>query len=220
MSVRVGILDSGIDDPELMRAVVGSRDLTLHGPAGPCLPHGATIARIVLGLSPDAVLLDARIFGGRLATSAEQAAAGLDWLVQVGSRIVNMSLGLREDRAALAQACHAAMAAGVILVAASPSRGPSVFPAAYPGVLRVCGDARCAPGQVSALGGEPAEFGACARPSPAEGEPYGGGSSFAAAQVTGVIAGFLAQNPDAESDTVRDHLHRIAAFHGRERRLA
>ena len=44
---------------------------------------------------------------------------------------------------------------------AMPARGAAVYPAAYPGVIRATGDARCAPGEVSCLG--PWLFGGCAR---------------------------------------------------------
>jgi hypothetical protein len=104
----------------------------------------------------------------------------------------------------------------VLLVAASPARGPAVFPAAYPGVLRVCGDARCGPGDVSGLGGEPADFGACPR---AVGVAVAGASA-AAAHVSGIVAAWLASRgvAAATGEETRAHLAEVARFRGRERR--
>ena len=152
------------------------------------------------------------MFGAGDRTTPEAVAAGLDWLRAEKARIVNLSFGLREDRAALRGAIEAALAADMDLLAATPARGARVFPAGYPGVIRVTGDARCAVGEISALGGRPADFGAC--PRGLEGEA--GGASFAVGHVSGLLAARLATgwlDPRAE-------LARLARFHGPERRLA
>jgi hypothetical protein len=77
-------------------------------------------------------------------------------------------------------------------------------------VLRVTGDARCAPGEVSALGGAPADYGAC----PRDLEGASGGASIAAAHVTGLLARGLARG-DADAAEI---LGRAVRFLGRERR--
>lgn len=223
MNVAVGILDSGITG-EQAGCVIASRCFISNRleAAGlpPPLPHGAEVARIVAALAPEARLLDARIFGDRLTTDARTAVAGLLWLVEAGARVITLSFGLREDRPALAAACREAIAANIILVAASPARGPAVFPAAYPGIIRVCGDARCGSDSISVLGGEPADFGACPRPwNGVPGSPIGG-ASFAAAYAAGLAAAFLAETPNAGRVDVIEHLEHRAAFHGRERRHA
>ena len=100
----------------------------------------------------------------------------------------------------------------MILIAAVPARGGVVYPGGYAGVIRVSGDARCAPGEISALGGAPADYGAC--PADVDGRP--GGASFAAARLTGLLASRLSES---ESDP-RALLDALARFHGRERRLA
>lgn len=224
MTVSAGILDSGIAG-EPARRVAAFRCFAVNRsePAAdhpPPLPHGTEVARIVAALAPEARLLDARIFADRLTTDAGTAAAGLLWLIGMGARVVTLSFGLREDRAALAAACRAAVEAGLVLVAASPTRGPAVYPAAYPGVIRACGDARCCADQISALGGEPADFGACPQPWSEAPESRIGGASFAAAYVAGHAAAFLAEAPDAGPADVVEYLERRAAFHGRERRHA
>lgn len=221
--VLVGVLDGGIAD-ELAPAVAVARGFALDdagevvrvdGP-GEAADHATAIARTILAAAPSARLVSARVFDRSLAAAPAVVAAALDWLVAEGVAIANLSFGLHADREVLRRACAAALARGVLLVAASPARGPAVFPAAYPGVLRVCGDARCAPGEVSDLGGEPADFGACPR---AVGAPVAGASA-AAAQVSGIVAAWLAARGGATAtgEEVRARLVTVARFRGRERR--
>ena len=65
------------------------------------LGHGSALARVILQHAPGAALLDARVFGASRRTTPEAVAAGLDWLREEGARMVNMSFGLRHDRAVL-----------------------------------------------------------------------------------------------------------------------
>ena len=93
--------------------------------------------------------------------SAAAVAAAVDWAVEHGASLVHLSLGLTADRAVLRAAVERAIRAGCVIVAASPARGPRVYPGAYPQVIRGTGDARCAPGELSCL--QPGLFGACPR---------------------------------------------------------
>jgi subtilisin family serine protease len=207
--IRVGVIDTGVA-PALADRVVAAASFT----GAPLAPdghgHGTMVARIVLHHAPDAQLVCAQAFGPGARAAAADIAAALRWLAGERARLVNLSLGLRHDREILREAVAEALAAGLTLVAATPARGAPTFPAAHPGVIRVTGDARCAPGEVSALGGEPAHWGACARDL--DGVP--GGASLAAAHLTGLLALGLERG---ESDPLAV-LRRAARFHGRERR--
>jgi subtilisin family serine protease len=208
--ITVGLLDSGIE-PSLSDRIAARRRFVDAPPGPDRRAHGNAIARIILHHAPAARLLVADVFGARARTTPEAVADGLDWLRVERARIVNMSFGLREDRTPLRVAIETALAAGLILLAASPARGARVFPAGYPGVIRITGDARCAPGEISALGGRPADFGAC--PRGLDGEA--GGASFATGHVSGLLAAGLAGDVDPATE-----LQRLARFHGPERRLA
>ena len=222
----VGLLDTGVA-AELDARVVASRRFRLD-PAreveglaggGDALGHGTALARVIVAGAPQARLLDARIFEGTMATSAAVAAAGLDWLVAEGADLVNMSFGLHEDRAVLRQACARAAAGGAILLGAAPARGAPVYPGAYADVIRVSGDARCGPDEVSVLGGGQADFGAHPRPSQGfEGEGPGGGASFAVPHLCAILAAFLGRHRQAGHAAARHHLEAIARYHGPERR--
>lgn len=209
MSVRVGLLDSGVAEP-LAAHVVAAKTFTGEPLTPDRLGHGTTLAAILLHHAPHAALYNAQVFGERRVTAPKVVAEGLHWLVEMGMQIVNMSFGLRDDRTVLRQTVAMAHAAGIIMVAAAPARGAAAFPGAYPGVIRVTGDTRCGLSEISVLGGTPADFGAC--PRGLADQP--GGASLATAHVTGLLAGHLEaglENPVRE-------LERTARFRGRERR--
>lgn len=219
MSVCVGVLDSGVGlDCE---ASVAARRMLWMGESSEgatpadTLGHGAEVARIIVGVFPEVRLLDARIFGTELATSANTAAAGLHWLTGTGAQLINMSFGMPHDHPILAAACREAQQQGVVLLASSPARGPAVYPASYPGVIRICGDARCREGGISDFGGNPADFGFC--PRPWNGGRHYGGASLATAYASGHLARFLDGYPSANREACVAYLRNIAQFHGRER---
>jgi hypothetical protein len=224
MTVHIGLLDSGTAAAQAA-VVAAARGFALNH-AGeviecPATPdpanHGAMLADIILRLAPSTRLLDAQVFRQAGPAAPAIIAAGVDWLVANGARVINLSLGLREDRPVLRDACTRAVEQGILLVAATPARGGPVYPAAYPGVLRVCGDARCGPGEWSLLPEGPTHLGACPRPFSAIGQCVGG-ASIATAHVTGLLAAHLAGHPLATQADLLRYLETGGRFHGRERR--
>ncbi len=218
--VRIGLLDSGLPrgpGAEALDLGCGFRLDADHevaaGVAEPdALGHASAVARSILAVAPQARLVIAQIFFAKLVTTAAQAAAGLDWLAGQGVAAINMSFGLAADRAVLRDSCARAAARGVILAASAPARGEPVFPSAYPGVIGVTGDARCAPGELSALDGPRSDFGAHVRAGTAA------GASIGTAHVTGEIARHLAAGGDARPDAVRAHLRGLCRYFGPEHR--
>src|SRR5690606_7981122 len=103
----------------------------------------------------------------------------------------------------------------VILVAPVPARGGPVYPAAYAGMIRVTGDARCGPADFTWLGEDGVDLAACARP-PEAGD--GGGASLAAAAVTGALAAALTEGVLPTRTALMAHLQSRCRFMGRERR--
>jgi hypothetical protein len=128
--------------------------------------------------------------------------------------LINLSLGLQQDRPVLRQACAEVQAAGVLLCASSPAQGAAVYPASYPGVIRITGDARCAPGQWSWLGSAQADFGGHV------GERDMAGASLGCAAVTGRIAALMQQQPGLDRQQLLAWLQAHASFTGPERRGA
>lgn len=224
--LRIGIVDSGVTAGAGLLIEAGRR--FLPGPDGSVetaeglddrLGHGTEVTRLIQAAAPAARLYHAQVFGPRFTTSPALVAAGLDWLRSQGVDLISMSFGLRAEREVLRAACAAAAEQGVLMIAAAPAQGPPCFPAGYPEVLAVTGDARCAQGEVSDLQGVQADFGTwCA--SPEQGGGVIAGASVATAHFTGLAAGFLLQLPAADMAALRAHFQSAAVRHGPERRGA
>ncbi|MDH4611013.1 S8 family serine peptidase [Pseudomonas sp. BN102] len=217
--LAIGIIDSGFA-PTQDALVSASRRFWLDGgelqegdtqPDG--LGHGSVVLDTLTRESGPLRVCVAQVFAERWQTSPLQIAAALHWLVEQDVALVNLSLGLRNDRPVLREACALARTAGILLCASSPAQGEPVYPASYPGVIRITGDARCAPGQWSWLNSAQADFGA--HVAAANGVA---GSSVGCAALSGIIAGYLQRHPGASREDVLLWLRESAAFTGPERR--
>ncbi len=241
-AVRIGVIDSGVAGPAVATVSHGRRfcrgadgEIRRTDGVEDRLGHGSEITRLIREGAPDCKILHAQVFDRSFETSPALVAAGLDWLAGAGAQIVNMSFGLGADRTVLGAACRRAADQGVLLVAAAPARGTACYPAAYPEVVAVTGDARCGLGAVSDLQGLQADFGTwCASPERGGGPVAGGGriagggpvagggriagASVAAAHFTGLAAAYLARHPGAGRDDVLAHFRAVASHVGPERR--
>jgi subtilisin family serine protease len=145
--LKLGMIDGGVatDHPALDGANVVRRSFA--GDAIVASPHGTAVASLLvgvdgdfLGAAPGAELYAADVFGDTPeGGSAEDVAAALGWLSQQGVTVVNISLEGPPNRLVEA-VCRAAIARGMILVAAVGNGGPTnpvAYPAAYPGVVAV-----------------------------------------------------------------------------------
>jgi hypothetical protein len=221
--IRVALLDAGIAARHAPRvaaacrfrlagdgaAAAVARDDGFEAASHGALPHGPALADVLLE-DARVVLLAARVFEGALTASAAQLAAALAWAVEQGAALASVSAGLREDRAVLGDAVARAQRRGVLVVAASPARGAPVFPAAYPGVVRATGDARCAAGEWSWLAGAQADFGAHARAGAVQ------GASAGCARIAARLASLLADG--ASPERALAELRERARYRGSERR--
>jgi Subtilase family len=214
--VRVGVVDSGWPVSLKDRVDRARSFVTEGGDAQDRLGHGARTLQAIATLAPDARLAVAQVFGDALRTDGGTVARAVDWLIEQGVAVINLSLGVRQDHAPLRAACERARAQGCLVIASTPARGGPVFPAAYPGAVRVMGDARCAPGQHSALLLQHADFGACVLPP--DGDRAHAGASFGCAHLSGRVAALLAGGVARERAAVWQALVTSAAFHGPERR--
>ena len=217
-AVRIGVVDSGWP-LALQDRVLAARSFVMDGgDAMDRIGHGTRTLQAMAAQAPDARFVVAQVFGEALRTDMATVARAVDWLVDEGVALINLSLGVPRDHAPLRQACDRAMASGCLLIASTPARGGPVYPAAYPGVIRAMGDARCGPGQHSALGLPHADFGACVLPP--DGDRAHAGASLGCAHLSGRVAALLAGGVARERSAVWQALIDTAAFHGPERRSA
>jgi len=213
MAIRIGLLDSGVA-PELCERVKTARcfvNPSVNPSVNPRIEpieagalqdhinHATPLSRILRQQAPEAELVIAKVFDQKPVTTAAIVARALDWLAAQGVEIITMSFGLREDRPVLRQACEQALARGCVLLGAAPAQGAPVYPSAYPGVVRVTGDARCGPGVYSHLDSPQADIGACAYWRKGDQEQRQiGGASFAVPYVAGRMARLLSEGGHRE----------------------
>src|SRR5262249_10386455 len=147
-NVPIAVIDSEIDvsHPDLEDAVTKRFDAA----GAPEKPHahgtgmaGAIAAhRRLLGTAPAARLLAGHAFSTTAATAASTTVnilKGINWSVQEGARIINMSFAGPRDPS-LERALKAAYDKAIVLIAAAGNAGPKsppLFPGAIPFVIAV-----------------------------------------------------------------------------------
>ncbi len=220
-NVPVAVIDSGVDasHPELAGAVAETYD-TLAAPLVPH-KHGTAIAGLIaahgklMGAAPGARILAIRAFAGKGA-SAEGTTfnilKGLDWAAAHGARVINMSFAGPADPA-LHRSLQAAHEKGIVLVAAAGNAGPKsppLYPAADPNVIAVTAtdaDDRLFPqsnrGHYIAIAAPGAQILVAI---PDDKYEVASGTSYAAAEVSGIVALMLERKGDLTPDKVRDIL--------------
>lgn len=181
--VRIGLVDGAVLG-EPARAVVKTRHF--HGTDGPGEMHGSLVAQCVLAHCDGAELIVAQVFDGRRVAPVAAVVDALDWLLDCGVAVVNMSFGMTRESPAMTAVCRRAAERGVVLAAAAPSHGPTAYPAAIDECIAVTGDARCRCGEIALLNAGGRDFGT--HPLVRSGEPRaGGGASIATARMSGLI---------------------------------
>lgn len=199
--VRVAAIDSGIevDHPDLRGRIALARNF-VDGQEFVGEYHGTAVAGIigaraddgvgVVGIAPEAVLLALRACWQPSADAAPAVcstftlAKALQFALENRVDVINLSLGGPRDRL-LARLLDLAGTRGIVVVSAAASTSADGgFPASLPGVLAVAAE----DGQDSSA----AILRAPGRdiPTTLPGRRWGfvGGSSFAAAEVTGLVA--------------------------------
>ena len=143
--VKVTIIDSGID-PTHEEITVSNRDVYTDQHSQPklILPlpgHGTAVAGIIQKIAPDAALYDVHIFDASLTADGHALVAVIRWSIEHEMDIVNLSLGTTDVtfRDELADVCHQAREASIILVASEHNDGRESYPAIFPDVIGVTG---------------------------------------------------------------------------------
>lgn len=159
--VKVAILDTGIDKdhPDLVSNIKGGVNFVPKrgwkvNPGGwdDDNGHGTHVAGLVaavdneigvVGVAPEAHLYAVKVLDRNGNGYVSDVIAGLQWAVDSGMEVINLSLGTNTDIQSLHEAVDAASAASVILVAAAGNDGDTDpdsdvdYPAAYSSVIAV-----------------------------------------------------------------------------------
>jgi subtilisin family serine protease len=231
--IRVAVIDSGVDldQPELAGAIADRFD-TLSTPFAPHM-HGTAIAALIaghnklMGSAPDARILAVRAFdpnGNAAEATTFNIIRAIDWSVTQRARIINMSFAGPADPG-IHRALEAAYKKNVVLIAAAGNAGaksPPLYPAADPNVIAVT--ATDANDQLF-KGSNRGRHVAVAAPGvdvliavPNGGYEVSTGTSFAAAEVSGIAALMLQRKTDLTPVAVRDALLATAKDLGKKGR--
>lgn len=220
--VLVAVIDSKVDGnhPDLAGAIVEEYDAV--GRTEPAHSHGTGMSgaiashRKLLGIAPGARILAVHAFSTTTRQAPEattrQIIAGIEWAINKGARIINMSFAGPYDPM-IQLAMRNAAAKGVILIAASGNMGPKsppLYPAADPNVIAVT--ATDASDSVFAQAVRGPHLAVAAPgvdvlvPAPADSYQLTTGTSVAAAHVSGVAALLLERHPAVDARTVLEVL--------------
>ncbi|MFC3895658.1 S8 family peptidase [Lentzea rhizosphaerae] len=145
----VAVLDTGVDQthPDLADREIGERNFTSSPDAGDHYGHGTHVASIIAGtgakssgkyrgVAPDARILDVKVLGDNGSGQDSQIIAGMEWAVEQGAQVVNMSLGGYDtpEIEPLEEAVNRLTAdKGTLFVVAAGNSGPTTSTIGSPG---------------------------------------------------------------------------------------
>lgn len=226
--VTVAIIDSGVevDHPALGGRVVRSLrvDPGLNEPrvvddpgATDLVGHGTACAGIIHGIAPAAALVSIRVLGADNRAGGPAFAAALEWAIEEGFGVINLSLSSRSE--AMAERFHEladqAYFANTLLVAAANNVVGASYPSLFAAVVSVAAHDAGDPDIWYYNPAPPVEFGA--HGLDVDVAWRGGtriratGNSFAAPHLAGRAALIRSRHPDASPFEVKAMLAATAS---------
>ncbi len=224
--VTVAIIDSGleVEHRALLGRVVESVAVELvdgepnvrRDEAGDLFGHGTACGGIILGLAPEVELVSVRVLGPDLRGKGAAFLAGLEWAIQRGVQVANLSLSSKSEALfpAFHQVVDEAYFRNLALVgAANNMPGPS-YPSLFSSVFSVAAHGDPNPWRLYYNPSPPVEFGAWGVDVPIAwrdgGHTVATGNSFAAPHVAGLVALILAKRPGLTPFEVKSILAAVA----------
>jgi subtilisin len=218
--VTVAVIDSGIEGghPAVGGRVVRAVRVDLDGesatitdePAVDVVGHGTACAGIIHGLAPEAELVSVRVLGKNNRAKGLAFAYGLDWVIQQGIGVANLSLSSRSEElyATFHDLADQAYFANTVLVcAASNYPGLASYPSLYASVVSVAAHDLPDPLTWFYNPRPPVEFGAWGVDVPVAwrggGTIVATGNSFASPHIAGLVARIRSAFPNASPFEVK-----------------
>ncbi len=210
--VRVAVVDSGIENthPAIAGAVSGwcqpTRDAEgtisySFEPHDDAFGHGTACAGIIRGLAPAVELVSVRVLGRGLSGAGVIFAAGLRWAIEQRVQVINLSLGttVKDFRDVLQELSDLAAFNNVLLVTAANNMPVPSIPSMYASVISVAATEDTNAEDLLYNPAPPVDFGAPGINVPVAWLEGGTmtvmGNSFAAPQVSGLVARILSKHP-------------------------
>ncbi len=223
--VKVAVIDSGI---EATHPAVDGVDgyLSISGPTGSVVSeephedvfgHGTACAGIIRSLAPECELYSIRVLGPQLAGRGPVFAKGLQWAIENGMHVCNLSLGStrRDLFESLHELADVAYFRNIALVTAANNVPIASAPSLYASVISVAAHEVKDPYLIYCNPEPPVEFGASGIDVRVAWK--GGtwltatGNSFAAPHITGLVARILAKHPGLAVFHLKGILRALAA---------
>jgi len=179
--------------------------------------HGTACAGIIHSIAPEAKLFSARVLGTNMNGRAYQFAAGVDWAVENGMDVVNLSLSTaRQDYFAMFHALtDDAYFKNILLVSSASNFNEPSFPSLYSSVFSVASHAGRDPFTYYYNPTPPVEFGAPGIDLRVAWKDHGyviaTGNSFAAPHIAGIVTLIRAKHPELTSFQIKSVLLACAA---------
>lgn len=225
--VRVAIIDSGVEGshPKVRGRLVESVAVQLSADGDPevvpdepqdLFGHGTACAGIILGLAPDAEIVSVRVLGADLKGKGAAFARGLEWAIERGVQIANLSLSSKSE--AMYPVFHEladdAYFHNVALVSAANNVPVQSYPSLFSSVLSVAAHGEPDPWRFYYNPRPPVEFGAWGVDVPIAWkngtETAATGNSFAAPHIAGLVALILSKHPGLTPFEVKAILAAVA----------
>jgi thermitase len=132
--VKVAVIDTGIDlsHPAFVGKLAPSTEWKdfVDGDATPQevaggkgYGHGTSVAGVILQVAPNAVILPVRVLEPGGTGDLDKVIMAVDWAIQKGAKVINLSLGTDVDYAAFKEMINVADTKGIAKIASSGNNG-------------------------------------------------------------------------------------------------
>ena len=230
--VKVAVVDSGIDASHPRVGTVNGGVVLefdadadegyriVEGPHEDLYGHGTACAGIIRSLAPECELYSVRVLGSKLTGKGFIFAAGLEWAMEHGMHVMNLSLstGKSDYYATFHEIADQAYFGRVMLVSAINNVQGASYPSEYASVFSVAAHEGRDPFSIDYNPNGPVEFGAPGINVDVawlDGATIQStGNSFAAPHITGLIARILSKHPGLTPFHVKTILAAVATNAG------
>jgi len=211
--LKIAVIDTGVNatHPHIcapIRGVLFDPEETDHSTED-LLGHGTAVTAAIQEKAPEAEYFILRLFGNSLRTTADRLIRALQWTIENGMDVVNLSLGSANlhHRSALEALVNRAVEARVLVVAARYAGPNPALPGILGGVVSVNVDWTLPRDQYRMSDDDGAlVFYASGLPRPLPGVPVNrnlSGISFAVANMTGFVARACEDVEERSLDSIR-----------------
>lgn len=140
--VKIAVLDSGIDkNHKILKGKIKDEYNAIDEgePVIDEIGHGTAVSGVIVTGSPEVELYSVKVLDSRGRGTAEDFVKGIEWSIEKGVDIINLSFGISKDKQMLKDSINKAIDSGIIIVSAAGNTygGDVDFPAMYEKVISV-----------------------------------------------------------------------------------